>query len=163
MTNIGLRLRRHNFETVATGVVSIVIAVVLLLQFTATFDLFPRLVARPSSLFWPFTDYPMYRYARYEGSIIEEFRLFGQRTDGREVEIAPADLGLNFRKWRDLVVNAVRSGDTAQAARFAELYRSRTGTRLVAMRLERSGHALTRNGLQAVEPVQLAFMRVDQP
>jgi hypothetical protein len=54
------------------------------------------------------------------------------------------------------VVAAVRRGDTSSVAAFAEIYRFRMGTRLVAMRLERHGHILTRDGLQAARPVQLA-------
>ena len=54
---------------------SLVIALVLTLQILATFDLFPRLLSRPSYLFWPFLDYPMYRSPRYEASVIEHYRV----------------------------------------------------------------------------------------
>jgi hypothetical protein len=50
--------------------VSLVITVVLILQFAATFDLFPLFLSRPSHVFWPIMNYPMYRYAHYEGSVI---------------------------------------------------------------------------------------------
>jgi hypothetical protein len=138
-----------------TRLVSLVIAVVLTLQVAATFDLFPRLVSRPSYLFWPFLDYPMYRSARYEGSVIERYRVLGRLADGSEVEVSPGDLGLSFRKFRDILVAAIRGADRPRVAAFAELYRIRTGTRLIAMRAERHGETLTRDGLRPAPPVQL--------
>ena len=144
-----------------TRIVSVVIAAVLTLQLMATFDLFPALVSRPSSLFWPFIDYPMYRYARYEGSIIERFRVFGRRTDGTEVEVTADDLGLNFRKFRDLFVYAVRDPDTRRVTAFAEVYRIRMGTRLVAIRVERHGDIVTRDGLRPAPPVEWAAVSLE--
>jgi hypothetical protein len=139
-----------------TRVVSLVIAVVLSLQLAATFDLFPRFLSRSTHLFWPFMNYPMYRAAHYEGSVIERYRVFGRAADGSEIEVTPDDLGLNFRKFQDIVVAALRSGDMPSVAAFAEIYRVRMGTRLVAMRLERHGHMLTLDGLQPTRPVRLA-------
>ncbi len=135
-------------------VVSLAIAAVLMLQIAATFDLFPRLVSRPSHVFWPFTDYPMYRYARLEGAVIERYRVLGQRQDGSEVEVTPGDLGLNFRKFRDIVVAALRGADRPRVAAFAEIYKTRTGTPLVQMRVERHGDVLTRDGLRPATPVR---------
>ena len=142
------------------SLVSLAIAAILALQLMATFDLFPRAVSRPSHLFWPFLDYPMYRFARYEGSVIERYRVFAATSDGMEVEVMPADFGLNFRRFRDVAVAAIRAGDTARLTAFADLYAERTGQQLMAVRVERHGHVLTRNGLQAVEPVTLAAMRL---
>jgi hypothetical protein len=139
-----------------TRVVSLVIAVVLMVQLAATFDLFPRFLSRPSHLFWPFMDYPMYRYARYEGSVIERYRVFGRRADGSEAEVTPGDLGLNFRRFRDIFVAALRGADMPRVIAFAEVYRVRQGTRLVEMRVERHGDILTRDGLLPAPPVQLA-------
>ena len=139
-----------------TRVVSLVIAVALTLQFTATFDLFPRFLSRPSHVFWPFVNYPMYRFAHYEGDVIPRYRVFGRTADDSEVEVTSDDLGLNFRKFQDLVVAALRRGETPSVAKFAEIYRVRVGRRLVAMRLERHGQILTRDGLQAAQPIQLA-------
>src|SRR5437667_6308265 len=110
-----------------TRVVSVVIAVVLMLQFAATFDLFPRLVSRPSHLFWPFVNYPMYRAAHYEGAVIERYRVFGRAADGSEVEVAPSDLGLNFRKFQDVAVAALLRRDVPRVSAFAEMYRVRMG------------------------------------
>ena len=145
-----------------TRVVSLVIAVILTLQFAASFDLFPRLVSRPSSLFWPFLNYPMYRGAHYEGAVIERYRVFGRAADGTEVEVTPGDLGLNFRKFQDLPVAALLRYDAPRVAAFAEIYRARMGTRLVAMRVERHGDILTRHGLQPGQPVQLPAVSVGQ-
>jgi hypothetical protein len=144
-----------------TRVVSVVIAVVLMLQLAATFDLYPRFLSRPSHLFWPFMDYPMYRYARYEGSIIERHRVVGRRPDGSEVEVTAADLGLNFRRFQEIVVRALRGGDRPTTAAFAEIYRARMGTRLVAMRLERHGDILTRDGLQPAQPIEVATVSLE--
>ena len=141
-------------------VVSLVIAAVLALQLTATFDLFPRILSRPSHLFWPFLDYPMYRAARYEGSVIERYRVFAATDDGTEVELMPSDFSLNFRKFRDIAVAAIRAGDTQRVTAFAELYRARTGRQLVGVRVERHGDVLTRQGLQLFTPVTVADLRL---
>jgi hypothetical protein len=144
-----------------TRIVSVVIAVILMLQLAAGFDLYPRFVSRPSHLLWPFMNYPMYRGAHHEGDVIARYRVFGQAAAGFEVEVTPSDLGLNFRKFQDIVVDAVRRRDVARVAPFAELYRTRSGTRLVAMRVERQGDILTRHGLQAAPPVQLAAVALE--
>jgi hypothetical protein len=144
-----------------TRVVSVVIAVMLTLQFAATFDLYPRFVSRPSHLLWPFMNYPMYRGAHYEGAVLARYRVFGETADGSEVEVTPTDLGLNFRKFQDIVVDALRRHDIARVAAFAELYRARLGTRLVAMRVEQHGHILTRDGLHPVPPVRLAAVALE--
>jgi hypothetical protein len=143
--------------------VSIVIALVLTLQILATFDLFPRLLSRPSYLFWPFLDYPMYRSPRYEASVIEHYRVLATTTEGGEVEVLPADVALNFRKFRDILITGIRTGDTSRVAPFAELYRSRTGREMVAVRVERDGHVLTRHGLERAAPVNVATMTFRRP
>jgi hypothetical protein len=139
-------------------VVSILIAAVLMLQICATFDLFPRMLSRPTYLFWPFLDYPMYRSPRYEASVIEHYRVLGTTSDGEELEVLPADVALNFRKFRDIVISSIRAGDTSRVAPFADLYRSRTGRQLVLVRVEREGHVLTRHGLERADPVSVATM-----
>jgi hypothetical protein len=138
-----------------TRLVSLVIAVILMLQLAGTFDLFPWLLSRPSHRFWPFMNYPMYRSARYEGAVIGQYRVFGRAVDGSEVEVTASDLGLNFRKFQDIVVAAVRHRDMPRVVAFGEMYRVKTGARLVALRVERHGHILTRDGLQPAPPVQL--------
>jgi hypothetical protein len=148
---------------VRTRAVSLVIAAVLMLQILATFDLFPRLLSRPSYLFWPFLDYPMYRSPRYEASVIERYRVLATTSDGGEVEVVPADVALNFRKFRDIVITGIRTGDTSRVAAFAELYRSRTGRQLVSMRVERDGHVLTRHGLEPAARVNVATMSFRRP
>jgi hypothetical protein len=148
---------------VMTRAVSIVIALVLMLQILATFDLFPRLVSRPSYLFWPFLDYPMYRSPRYEGSVIEHYRVLATTTDGGEVEVVPADVALSFRKFRDTLITGIRTGDTSRVAAFAELYRSRTGRQLVSVRVQRDGQVLTRHGLERAAPVNVATMSFPRP
>jgi hypothetical protein len=143
-----------------TRVVSLVISVVLMVQTAAAFDLFPRLVSRPSHVFWPFLSYPMYRTAHYEGAVIERYRVFGRTENGAEVELEPADFGLNFRKFQDIAVVALRRHDLPQVTTIAEIYRARSGRRLVAMRLERHGPVLTREGLRSAEPTQFAAVPV---
>jgi hypothetical protein len=143
-----------------TRVVSVVIAVILLLQVAATFDLY-RFASRPSHLLWPFMDYPMYRGAHYEGAVLARYRVFGKTADGAEVEVTAGDLGLNFRRFQDIVVDALRHGDTARVAPFADHYRGRLGIRLVAMRVERHGDILTRDGLRPAPPVQFTAVALD--
>ena len=106
--------------------VSIVIALVLTLQILATFDLFPRLLSRPSYLFWPFLDYPMYRSPRYEASVIEHYRVLATTTEGGEVEVLPADVALNFRKFPRHPDYRHPNRRHVTGRTFAELYRSRT-------------------------------------
>jgi hypothetical protein len=137
------------------ALVSAVIVAVLVLQAVATFDLFPRLLGRPSSYFWPFLDYPMYRRAHYEGETIEVYRVVGLLEGGGETVIEPADLGLSFWKFRDGFVWAIRQRDGARLAVYAEHYRARAGRRLAALRLERAGHRVTRAGIEAVAPETL--------
>jgi hypothetical protein len=148
---------------VRTRVVSLVIAAVLMLQILATFDLFPRLLSRPSYLFWPFLDYPMYRSPRHEASVIEHYRVLATTSAGGEVEVVPADMALNFRKFRDILIAGIRQGDTPRVAAFAELYRSRTGRQLVSMRVVRDGHVLTRDGLEQAARVDVATMSLRRP
>jgi hypothetical protein len=146
-----------------TRVVSVVIATVLTLQVCATFDLFPRFVSRASDRFWPFMDYPMYRSAHHEGSLIEWYRVLGQCADGSEVELTPVDIGLNFSKFRHIFVAAIRSTDRPRVAAFADVYRVRRGTRFVAMRLERYGLVLTREGLRPSPTFQVATVSLQNP
>jgi hypothetical protein len=141
-----------------TRVLSFVIAVVLTLQFAAAFDFFPLLLSRSSNSFWPFISYPMYRSAHYEGAVLPRFRVFGRTLAGSDVEITPPDLGLNLRKFQDIFVAALRQPDMPLVDAFAEIYRRRTGMRLIAIRLERHGQVLTRDGLQAAPAVQLAVL-----
>lgn len=143
-----------------TRVLSLVIAGMLTLQLTASFDLLPRLLSRPSHIFWPFMNYPMYRWAHYEGAVIERYRVFGRTAAGLDIELTPSDFGLNFRKFQDIVIAALRRGDTAGVAPYAEIYRLRSGRRLAAIRVERHGSVLTRDGLQSARPVQLPAVSV---
>jgi hypothetical protein len=101
-------------------------------------------------------DYPMYRSARYEGSLMEWYRVLGRKADGSEIEVTPDDLGLNFRRFRDVVIAAIRGADMPRVAALAEIYRVRTGTRLAAIRLEQQGYILTREGLRPAPTTRLA-------
>jgi len=151
-------------RVVSQAAVSIVVALVLTLQILATFDLFPRLLSRPSSQFWPFLDYPMYRAPRYEASVIEHYRVLATTTDGGgEVEVLPTDVALNFRKFRDILITGIRTGDTSRVAAFAELYRLRTGRELLSVRVIRDGRVLTRHGLEPAAPVDVATMSFRRP
>ena len=73
------------------------------------------IVAQANRWGWPFTDYPMYSWARSDGERIEAYHLvFATTEDGEEIRIAADDLGLNifqFIHWaRDLAAaNAPRS------------------------------------------------------
>ena len=155
--------QRTDRSTPMAYLVSAVIVAVLLMQTLATFDIFPAILARPSSQFWPFTDYPMYRYARYEGATIEWYRVLATQADGHEIEVTPEDLGLNFRKFRDFVVTSVRINDLETVRRFAELYADRNGTRLDSIRLERSGVILERDGLYPAPLTHTPAIKLPSP
>ena len=79
----------------------------------------------------------------------------GEQVTVLELRVAPSDLGLNFRKFQDVAVAALLRRDVPRVSAFAEMYRVRMGTRLVAMRVERHGDILTRDGLQPAPPMQL--------
>jgi len=89
-----------------TRLLSLVIAAVLVLQTAASFDIFPKLFSRPSYVLWPFMNYPMYRTAHYEGTVIARFHVLGQTAERVEVELTPEDFGLNFRKFQDIAIPA---------------------------------------------------------
>jgi hypothetical protein len=139
-----------------TRLLSLVIAAVLVLQTAASFDIFPKLFSRPSYVLWPFMNYPMYRTAHYEGTVIARFHVLGQTAERVEVELTPEDFGLNFRKFQDIAIPAIRRRDVAQVAMFAEIYREKSGNRLVGIRVEQHGDILTRDGLRPAPPAELA-------
>ena len=55
--------------------------------------------------YWPFTDYPMYSIAHYEGEIVkDQYTLVGIDSKGNETEISAEDLGLSFFQFNDTFV-----------------------------------------------------------
>ncbi len=137
-------------------VVSIVIGAVLVLQAAASFALLAPLTRRGAHWLWPFLDYPMYSRAYREGASVERPVVIGTLPDGREVEVRPADLGINFWRFQNGVVEMLRRGDYKWLAVHADLYRARQGTPLVRLRLESRPLVVARDGVRPGVPAVLA-------
>jgi len=78
-------------------------------------------VAQANRWGWPFTDYPMYSWARSDGERIEAYHLvFATTEDGEEVRIAASDLGLNifqFMRWARELADASEARSDPPASR----------------------------------------------
>jgi hypothetical protein len=134
--------------------ISVLIAAVLGLQLLAG-------LGKRAKEWWPFLEYPMYRTARSRGEEIPRYVLHGVQADSSEIELSPADFGLNPQKFRKDLVGAVLKGDEEAVGRFADIYAERTGGMTFAgLRLERRS-ARWENGevvrLPAATVVEMEF------
>ena len=100
-----------------------------------------------SPFLWPFTDYPMYRGAHFEGQAINLEVLVGILPDSAEVVIEPQDLGMSFWHFRKQVLAAIRREDPVELHQFRALYESRHESQLIGFQLEDRPLILTREGL----------------
>jgi hypothetical protein len=130
---------------------SLVIGGVLLLQAQAVF---------PVRRLWPFLDYPMYRTAHYAGESVPRYRVVGIAADGREVEMDPASLGLSFFKHLHGPVEALETGDAERFAIFADVFRERQGTTIVAARLENHPVVIDTSGTREGDLVVVTELRL---
>ena len=86
--------------------VSVVIFICLGLQGSVVFGPQPD---RSGAFFWPFSDYPMYRNARYKGDVIERYFLFGRLEGLEPVLLRPQDFYLNHWTFMNGPVQALRN------------------------------------------------------
>lgn len=133
-------------RSVARGLVSLVVVVVLGTQAVAALGLTPGPVEK-SPFLWPFLDYPMYSTAHYEGEGIPRYRVVGTTADGREMEIDRETLGTDFWIFRNAFLFSFRyPGMRDELPPGVELFETRHGVRLIAVRLENRPLVLTRDG-----------------
>jgi hypothetical protein len=128
---------------------SMAIVVVLALQSLA--------VARRHHMGWPFIDYPMYSESHQEGERVAARRyVYATLADGRDVLLAPEDLGLGhfwlFRLW---VEAPLLDADRAGLEFVPDAYREQRGGDIVALRIEDHPVIVTREGAKAAPPPQV--------
>lgn len=85
---------------------------------------------------WPFIDYPMYNYPKYEGDKLNQYFIFGILEDSTEVLIRPEDLGLNYWIFMYGFKESLRKGNDKDIKNFAKLYESRHNKKLLGLRFE---------------------------
>jgi hypothetical protein len=127
--------------------VTLVIVAVLGLQVAAV-------AGSVSSLFWPFTDYPMYREAHHEGETLHDYLVVARLDDGTERRVGRKDFNLNVWQFQKEVLQPmtrrqVADEDRARLRRAVELFEAKHARRIVALRLEDRPHVLSRRGVQA--------------
>ena len=140
--------------------ISVLIAVVLGLQVVAGFRVLclPKAVAGESWRvccapdLWPFLDYNMYDRAWYPGHDFAWYVLVGVEADGRESVITPADMGVDFERWRRWGVAAFLRGDAAAVQPFVDGLRDPRA--FVTLRLEDHRRVLGEDGRLTVEPAR---------
>lgn len=96
--------------------------------------------------FWPFTDYPMYDRARYEGGVNNRYFLFGETTPSEVKQLYPRDFGLSAWIFSRGPVAALLKDDEKKTLFFADLYQKRHGEKLVSLRLEQHSWEIRRDG-----------------
>lgn len=111
---------------------------------------------------WPFMAYPMYRGAHYDGERLRyDFTVYAELDDASEVVIAPEDLGLSWWAFRENVVHALYRDDRAVVQGLIDAHCRRTGQRIVGLRMEDLGFAVSRDGLvKGLPPEVVASMPV---
>lgn len=112
---------------------------------------------------WPFIDYPMYSFPRFEGDEIGRPLLIGIEPDSTEVEIEPDDLGLDFFPYIRGPVRAVRYGNREAAELFRVLYEERQGVRVIGFEIEERPIVITRTGYRSGPLKRVASMSFGPP
>lgn len=103
---------------------------------------------------WPFIDYPMYQFPRYEGErLMVEWPLYAVFDDGSEVRVKYKDFDIaTYWKYFFGVIRVItedkfdEDGKRAQLAYIPEKLETMTGKRVVELRIEADPWILTRNG-----------------
>jgi hypothetical protein len=134
---------------------SVVIVVVLSLQALVGFS-YTGVQA------WPFMAYPMYRGAHYaDERLRHDFTVYAELDDASEVVLTPEDLGLSWWTFRENVVHALYRDDRAVVQGLIDDHCRRTGQRIVGLRMEDLGYAVSRDGLvEGLPPEVIATMPV---
>lgn len=135
---------------------SAVIVTVIGFQTIAAFGLRPGPIDQDPFL-WPFLGYPMYSRVHHEGEAIPRLSVFAVRPDSSEVEVTPELLGTDFWIVAEGLAPAITDSDQEVLRGFADLFRERTGSRLIGYRLENRPVILTREGTTLGEPVTVGM------
>ncbi len=155
-------MKEVNQTSVGAGKVlaSLVIVGVLGLQGLAGFSGNWRF----SSYYWPFLSYPMYRFAHYVGDRIDvRFPVFFTLEDGRELEVFPEDLGLDYWKFMRNFKSAIQNEDAQMLDVYIREYQRRTGHRVVHLRLENYPLVLSSDGGRSAPSEVLKEITFDHP
>lgn len=103
---------------------------------------------------WPFIDYPMYQFPRYEGErLMIEWPLYAEFTDGSEMRVKHEEMGIaNYWKYFHGVVSVLRQDaidENEKRQRLSYIPRkleAMTGKQVAELRLEADPWMLTRDG-----------------
>ena len=98
---------------------------------------------------WPFIDYPMYSYAKNEGSGIKQYSAFGILPDSTEVPIIAEDLGLDYWVFNYGFIASLRQKNYQDIKKFAQLYQKINKQELISIRLENKPLILS---IDSIEP-----------
>ena len=128
------------------GLASLVVVAVLTLQAAAVFGAI-------SSLLWPFTDYPMYREAHYDGERLNRYTVVGILGEATEVTLLPEDLGFNLWQFekhlvRPLSRQHMEREDEKRLAIALQIYQAKHRRTLTALRLENHPFVLSKSGMR---------------
>ncbi|MEM7576465.1 MAG: hypothetical protein AAF328_03230 [Planctomycetota bacterium] len=112
---------------------------------------------------WPFMDYPMYSAAHGPPVQASSATLAAELSDGTEIDVTPAYMGVAFFAWRyhlvERIVAGTPTGEHAHLADKVEAHRAEAiqrvvdqvtrdaGVRPVALRVDRRTHTITDDGI----------------
>ena len=113
------------------------------------------------SYYWPFVDYPMYRYPHYRGSPVDFFSVYAVHEDGTENLLTLETLDLSYWKFYSKVIKSINSNNPENLRPVAKYYEEKTGNRVKAFRLENRPLLVTEKGTVPGRPyvVQTVSLR----
>ena len=115
-------------------------------------------------LIWPFTDYPMYSDAHFDGDIVHRRKLFAVLEDNSQVRVSAQDFGLSqwMYQWGPLA--AVRQQDIEWAHTFASFLERARGWRVKGFRLIDEPIVLKGHKLEPISwpLIELSFQQSEQ-
>lgn len=133
-------------QTRAISAISCVIVAILGLQTVASFVTTGRWG-------WPFIAYPMYKTPHFENErVLYDFEVYATHDDGSEALISQGDLP--FWTFKLKLVNGLANDDRDSVQPIVRAYCERTGTNVVAVRLQDMGVAVSRDGAVSGLPPQ---------
>ncbi|VXD11798.1 hypothetical protein [Planktothrix paucivesiculata] len=153
-------LNKNNYKLLAKFSVSLTILGVIYLQFlagnirTCTYldsDFFLLKLICPSipddPALYPFLDYPMYAGARYEGTNVNQYFLFGVLEDGTEVAITNEDLQTSRYKFLRNILPEIEKKNPEIIQSYVKIYEQKSQKNLVKLRLENHPLIITRKSI----------------
>ena len=138
-------MKARSTEQLRRVAASVVIVGVLTLQVVVA-NPFARLIRGRDGYLWPFLTYPMYDRPHYPGEAVHQYHLVGVLAGGRDVEIAPEDLNLNFWEFLWGPLKAMLHNETTAIRQYADFYQDKHWERLHGLRLTDEPVLVTREG-----------------